>query len=205
MSYNLSDWLREADMPQMSAQEFINNKAAQDKLFQSRFGQYMQKYGSFNRAAAAWFTGSPDAPMSASDGGHSLGEYLSVANRAMFRGAPLAQQVAAGRDLASAVWGDDPEFQDRMEQQVETLHNNDVRIRNETVFSNEQTLWGQIVNGVGPNNQIPTTVDELTADPKAKEAWDWMAQNEPSRLKGVMAQLGQNAKGEVAETPQRLN
>lgn len=59
MSSNLPDWLREAGMPQMTPQQFLNNKDAQDQLFNFKFGQFQDKYGNFNDAASTWFSGRP--------------------------------------------------------------------------------------------------------------------------------------------------
>ena len=51
MQGNLQPWLKEAGMPAMSEQEFINDHAAQDKLAGFKLAQYQDETGSANEAA----------------------------------------------------------------------------------------------------------------------------------------------------------
>jgi hypothetical protein len=207
MGDNLQGWLREANnagvpgMGPMTEQEFLNDKGAQDRLFQFKFGQYMEKYGSFNKAASAWFTGKPNAALTASDGITTLQGYLTVANRAMARNAPLADKVAAGQAYAQRVAPGDDEFADRMEQQIEILHNNNERILKDTENNNKQTVYGAIVNG-GEGGKVPTTVEELKAvSPDVGQAWDNL---DPTEQRNVMRVLATNAKGDVSWNDDRL-
>lgn len=50
----LSSWLKEADMPDMSAADFLKSHKAQDQLFTSRFGGFQDDTGSFNDAFRKW-------------------------------------------------------------------------------------------------------------------------------------------------------
>jgi len=59
MEAELPGQLKQAGLPAMTSQEFLANKAAQDRLFETVFGDLMNKHGSFNDAASMWFSGRP--------------------------------------------------------------------------------------------------------------------------------------------------
>lgn len=54
---NIPAWTQEVLGRPMSPQEFLANPQAQDAVFQAKFGQYVQKYGSPQAASRAWFAG----------------------------------------------------------------------------------------------------------------------------------------------------
>lgn len=56
MSENVGPWSREIIGREVSPQEFIASPEIQDKIFQGKFGQYVDKYGP-EGAAKAWFAG----------------------------------------------------------------------------------------------------------------------------------------------------
>jgi hypothetical protein len=79
MEANLPEWSQAALGRQVSADEFLKSPDIQDAIFQHRFGGYVQKYGSPERAAAAWFSGSPDISSSKRDSlGTSVQKYVSM-------------------------------------------------------------------------------------------------------------------------------
>jgi len=208
MSYNLQGFLRDAGMPAMTEDEFLHNPTAQDQLALFKMKDYQNRFGSANRAAMAWFGGEGSAyvqPGSIADKNMNGLTYLKNFNHGAAHGATLDEKVAQGNSWADSHMPGDDYLRERLSQQIETLHNNDLRIRKDTEFNNEQSIWGGMVNGVGAGNKIPTTVDELTADPTVKEAWDWMSRNEPSKLKRVLDTLAKNAKGDVAMNDVRLS
>lgn len=59
MGANIPEWTKAALGKPMSPQEFLASPEAQDKVFDHRFGSYVQKYGNPQDAASAWFTGRP--------------------------------------------------------------------------------------------------------------------------------------------------
>lgn len=61
MGQNVGPWTREVLGREMSPQEFLSNSDAQEKVFQAKFGQYVQKTGNPQDAASMWFTGRPQA------------------------------------------------------------------------------------------------------------------------------------------------
>lgn len=68
MDFNIGPWTREVLGREMTPEEFLANPSAQDAVFNSVFGGYVQQYGP-EGAARAWF-GGPGA-VSASAGGRS--------------------------------------------------------------------------------------------------------------------------------------
>ena len=56
MGANIPEWTKAALGKSMTPQEFLADPAAQDKVFDHRFGSYVQKYGP-EKAARAWFGG----------------------------------------------------------------------------------------------------------------------------------------------------
>jgi hypothetical protein len=204
---NLGPWLKEAGMPTMTMEEFTANNpeahAAQDKLFDFKFGQYMEKYGSFNAAASAWFTGKPDSSMDTSDGYHTLGQYLQISNRALAGRAPLADQVAVGSKLADNTYPGNEEVKEETQRRIESINESNKKITTDTNFQQAKTIYDAINNGVGPEHKLPTTSEELQADPTARQAWDYFATNDPTKLGAFRRALESNGKEDVGKTEER--
>jgi hypothetical protein len=59
MPSNLSNWLAAAGLPQMTAQQFLNNPSAQEQVATSQLKPAFDKYGP-EGAAAIWYSGQPD-------------------------------------------------------------------------------------------------------------------------------------------------
>lgn len=62
MGSNVGPWTREILGREMSPEEFLASPEAQEKVFEGKFGEYIQKHGSPEAAASMWFTGRPSAP-----------------------------------------------------------------------------------------------------------------------------------------------
>ena len=58
MGANIGPWTQQVLGRRMTAEQFLNDSAAQDAVFDEIFGGYVQKYGP-EGAARTWFTGSP--------------------------------------------------------------------------------------------------------------------------------------------------
>lgn len=54
---NIGPWTQEVLGKPMTPQEFVANPQAQDAVYNAKFGQYVQKYGSPEAASRAWFAG----------------------------------------------------------------------------------------------------------------------------------------------------
>jgi len=59
MGKNIGPWTREVLGKEMTPEEFLADRAAQDKVFQAKFGQSFYKHGNLEDAASTWFTGQP--------------------------------------------------------------------------------------------------------------------------------------------------
>lgn len=205
MSYNLAPWLEEAGMPNMSEADFLRSPKAQDQLFDFKFGQYMEKGGSFNEAAAMWLTGTTVANARAKGLKDPLGtdvdEYLRRANGHLASGVPLKDKVARGKVLANEASPNDPMMEDYVVNRVEGDYSRDRRVQIEADYNNTATIT-RALNGGGEGGKIPTTVDELTAtSPETEAAWRALPD---TKQRQVLEILKRNAKGDVVETPERF-
>ena len=61
MGNNIPQWTKEALGVSMTPKEFLSNPAAQDAVFDYKFGQSVAKYGNVQDAASVWFSGRPMA------------------------------------------------------------------------------------------------------------------------------------------------
>jgi hypothetical protein len=118
MEANIGPWSREALGREVTPDEFMKNPQIQDAIFDHKFGQYMQKFGSPDAAAQAWFGGPGGVgQMNRRDAlGTTISAYTDKFNAALPQagGAQVAslggvpagaapQQPAQGQRLAQAV------------------------------------------------------------------------------------------------------
>lgn len=61
MAANVGPWTREILGRELTPEQFLASPEAQEKVFEGKFGQYVQKHGP-EGAASMWFTGRPSAP-----------------------------------------------------------------------------------------------------------------------------------------------
>jgi hypothetical protein len=177
----------------MSADEFLKSHSAQDQVFSSVFGGYMKDTGSFNDAASKWFSGKKASEAGGVQDAHgtTVPAYLAATNAILARNAPLADKVAMGKQIATEQAPDDALFPDAVQQRIEADHNQVVRIKRDDEFNNRQTIEGALMGDA--QGKLPTTVEQLTADPKAEAAWQALL---PSAQRRYMHVLAQNAKGD---------
>jgi hypothetical protein len=189
----LPEFLSKAGLPAMTRDEFIKDHAAQDQVFAANFGAYMKKTGSANDAASMWLTGKPLAEAgNAKDAfGTNAKEYVRRFNAALAKGAPLSAKVAMGSKVAAEQAPDDPLFPDYVEQRITTDHNRQVAIKRDDEFNNRQVIETSLMGQ--DDGKLPTTIEEITADPKAEAAWNALLPSTQRRYMGVLAK---NAKGD---------
>lgn len=201
MEQFLPEFLQQAGMKPMTRDEFLASPSAQDQLFNTRFGQYMKETGSFNDAASKWFSGKTMAEAGSRKDAHgtTVPGYVSNVNAILARNAPVSEKVAMGTKLASAQVPDDPLFPEYVEQRIMTDHNRVVAMKKDDEFNNRQTIEDGLMGG--RQGKLPTTVEELTADPKASEAWEKLLPQTRRRYMGVLAR---NAKGDTNWTDDSL-
>lgn len=86
MGANIGPWTQEVLGHRLSPREFLADRAAQDRVFDAKFGGNKAKYGNSADAASIWFTGRPQGG-SASGSRDSLGtsgaDYVAKFNKAM--------------------------------------------------------------------------------------------------------------------------
>jgi len=189
----LPGFLKDAGMPPMTAGEFLRDHKAQDELFSATFGRYMKQTGSANDAASMWLTGKPLAQAGnvADAHGTNAQEYVRRFNVALAKGAPLSAKVDMGNRVAREQAPDDPLFPDYVEQRITTDHNRAVAIKRDDEFTNRQVIETGLMGKEG--GKLPTTVEELTADPQSAAAWEKL---NPSTQRRYMGVLARNAKGD---------
>lgn len=113
---------------------------------------------------------------------------------------PLSDRVAEGRDLARQQRPDDPLYEDYVTKAIESNYNNYKQIKNQDNEAARQTVEGALLGLNNPQGKVPSTMDELRADPAAATAFDRM---KPMQQRAVLKTLAQNSKGDVTETPER--
>jgi hypothetical protein len=197
----LPEFLADAGMPAMTKEEFLKSPNAQDQLFNTRFGRYMKETGSFNDAASKWFSGKTMAEAgNVRDGlGTSVPTYISATNAILAKNAPLAQRIEAGTKLASTAAPDDPLFPEYVEQRITTDYNRGVAAKKDTEFQNRQVIEDGLMGG--QSGKLPSTLEELNADPRNAEAWEKLLPSTQRRYMGVLAR---NAKGDTNWTDASL-
>lgn len=200
----LPEYLQRAGLPAMSTNEFLANHAAQDQVFAATFGANMKKTGSANDAASMWLTGKPQAQ--AGNVKDSLGTdsktYVTRFNAALAKDAPLSAKVDIAQRIAQDRTPDDPLMQDAVRDRVEGDHNRQKAIARDDEFQNRQVIETALMGG--QDGKLPTSVEELQADPKAAQAWDQLVENNPATARRYMGVLARNSKGDHNWTDQTL-
>jgi hypothetical protein len=106
MGNNIPSWTQKHYGQSLNPQQFLQNKEAQDAVFNGEFGGYVQKHGNPQDAASMWFTGRPLAQGGNSDDGFITGnQYVDRFNKALGQGggsAVLAAINAGSRGTPAA-------------------------------------------------------------------------------------------------------
>jgi hypothetical protein len=76
MKANIAGWTKEALGHSLTLTEWLGNHEAQDKVAMYKLGKSQKKYGSWQSAAAVWFSGQPNPNSTASDGGNTVRQYV---------------------------------------------------------------------------------------------------------------------------------
>lgn len=191
----LPDYLKQAGMPPMTAQEFIKDHAAQDQLFSTVFGANMAKHGSFNDAASIWFSGKPMAEAGGvrDANGTSVPTYVAQTNAILAKNAPLADRVQRGVEQAKQIAPDDPMMEEYTTKEVEATYNRQQAIRRNDQFEARQAVETALMGDA--QGKLPTTLDELKADPKAEAAWNTLDASQQRKYLGVLANNSKEDKG----------
>lgn len=194
MQSNLQDWLKEAGMPAMTEQEFLNNPRAQDQLAKFKLGQYQEEGGSALAAANKWFTGSYNPDPKRTDGISTAASYQKRFLAGLAKNASAADMSNWGRARSKELFGDDAEAADAMEQSFMTRHSRQKAIDREDMQDNIDTIENAIVPA--KDGKLVTSIEDVQ-DPKVQAAWDAL----PIRMQNKYRKLlSQNAKGDYEAT-----
>lgn len=195
MEEYLPDFLKQAGMQQMSPAEFVKDHDAQDQLFSTVFGANMEKHGSFNEAASVWFSGKTmaEAGNVRDANGTSVAGYVAGTNAILAKGAPLADRVQRGVEQARKIAPDDPMMEEYTTKEVEATYNRQQMIRRNDQFEAKQAVEGALMGD--QQGKLPTTLDELKADPKAEAAWNTLDASAQRKYLGVLANNSKEDKG----------
>lgn len=208
MSYNLSPWLKEAGLPDMTPEQFRANtpeaRNAQNALFNFKFGQLMDHYKSYNAALHAWFGwGKTDGystadayiakanaaagrPMSSEDQAR-----LIASNAAMGKTASQADRVAAAGSLMRSYGGSDDDIvaaEDGMITQI----GRENALQRDMNQQNYDTVESFVLNGKGSDGNLPTTTTDLMLDPKAEAGYNYLIEHDPKGQKQIQNLLASN-------------
>ena len=178
MQGNLQPWLKEAGMSPMSEQEFLLDHDAQDKLFDFKFGQYMEKTESFNAARKLWFgTGG-------SDGYTTQDQYQAKTDAALARSASRSDIDKVSRTAADKALPGDNQFADIVAQHSEMQHSRDMQIQ----LDDERRNTSTVVAGLGPkqDGSLPTSIEDLHLDPKVGAAYDALPLEKQNKVRNVL-------------------
>lgn len=195
MQSNLQPWLKEAGMPAMSEQEFLNDSKAQDNLARFKLSQYQDQYGSANKAALTWFTGSPNPDPNRSDGGTTAARYVQKLNGRLAQTASGSEVQGIAGSVADKLAPNDPELKESLSQRTLALHRQTLQVQREDEFYRTQTVANAMAPG--QDGKLVTSVDEFS--PEAQDAYANMNPTNKARVQKVLAQ---NAKGDYTETPE---
>jgi hypothetical protein len=194
MQSNLQDWLKEAGMPAMTEQEFLNNPKAQDKLAGFKLGQYQDEGGSAIAAANRWFTGSYTPDPKKTDGISTAAGYQKKFLAGLAKNSGAAEISTAARARSKQLFGDDAEAEDAMEQQALIRHSRDKSMAREAEYEARQTIEDALVPA--KDGKLVTSIEDVQ-DPKVQAAWDQLKPSQQNRYRRLMAQ---NAKGDYEAT-----
>ena len=182
---SLPGFLSQAGLPKMSPDEFRANPAAQEKVFETVFGGYMQKYGTFNKAAEAWFGGEGSVGKNVSgDGYTSVPSYLAKANATLYKNASVVDKVAMGRDLAQKQSPDNPIQADTTESRIVANHHQEIA---EAKQSDEQK-WGGIYTAVeAQKGKGAVSLDTMMQNPDFAKTYNALAPKEQLKTQAILA------------------
>ncbi len=204
----LPDYLRAAGLdPNTTPAQFLASKQMQDAVFDANWEKNMKAAGgNANDAASMWLTGKKlnDPTNTASDAlGTNAKEYVRRFNAALAKNAPLSDRVAMGNQIAAEHAPDDPLFPDYVRQRVEGDFRQELAVRRDDIWNAQQPIENALTGGL-QGGKIPTSIEELTSDPKVAAAWEKLGELNPAKQRYYLDVMSRHAKGDHAMTPANL-
>ncbi len=192
MDFNLQPWLKEAGMPAMTEQEFIDDHAAQTQLFKFKYGQLRERLGSDNAAASAWLGTGP------SDGRTSQGQYNARFNAYLAHHSSESDVDKTARAKAESESPGNTQYADAVSSRSIIHYNEQQRMDLADQRRAQQSVAAAFEPG--EDGRLITNKDQLLANPDTAAAWDKL---KPSERLGWENRLAANAKnGGYALTPE---
>jgi hypothetical protein len=112
----------------------------------------------------------------------------------------LQEAIDEGLTDGEKYYESDPAMKDAIKDRIETDWNKMRRVKKDGEFVNRQTL-NSLVLTPGENKQLPTSLDQIFADPAGRAAWDRaVATKDTAVQKSIMGQLRLNANNVIKET-----
>lgn len=202
MGANLPGWLEKSGLPAMSPQEFLKNPSAQEKVFETIFGGYMQKYGNFNEAAAKWFTGKSlsEGAKGSDVNGTTVPSYLAATNAQLYKTATITDKSNAVRAEATKIAPDNPVFADIASDRAVTQHTQEERLQKQQSSEDWNTVNQAILDGTGKG---PMTLETLgQTSPEVAQALERVA-NDPKKMLQLQGILKKQAAADNTPTAER--
>jgi len=112
----------------------------------------------------------------------------------------LADRLEAGDKAAKEQSPKDELFPDFVRDRITADYNKQQKAKTDVDRANYQTISSAVLGLNNPDGKVPTTVEELRADPTVDAAFGSL---KPPQQRAIMKQLAQNAKGDFNETPER--
>lgn len=153
MSYNLSAFLKDVGMPDMTEQAFLTDHDAQDQLARLKMGKMQDQYGSYNAALDHWLgLGARDPE------GMTHDRYKAIANAAVAHAMPDTDKIALARQRASEQ-STDPNHPDYAEARMVSQINLEERKQRQAERERQVTI-DKVLGGDFTNGRIPDTIEE---------------------------------------------
>jgi hypothetical protein len=212
MDFNIGPWTKEVLEKEMTPQEFLKDKEAQDAVFDKKFGQLTEKYGNSQDAASAWFSGRPLAAAAGAKDitGTSAQEYVNRFNKALGgEGAEpltpqsgpewLAKATARAKEIASARAPDNPNYEDLLVGRVKTAYNNVRTVMNQVYRENYNVVKGATLEQDESGKPKLTDISQILDNPQLNQAYN---QLDKAHQNAIIGQVQKNAKADVPVTTQ---
>lgn len=122
----------------------------------------------------------------------------------MGEGKSLQDRIDESRAKAKKLAPDDPLMADFATQRTISDWNQSRQVKKSFDQDNKNTLAKGLMGQLDPNGKLPTTVEELTATPEARAAWEQLGVSDAAAQRGYLKALSQNAKGDQSWTNDSL-
>jgi hypothetical protein len=116
-------------------------------------------------------------------------------------GKTLQERIDEGVEKAKKLAPDDPLMADYARQRIISDWNLSRSVKKDFDLNNKNTISKALMGQYDPQGKLPTTVEELTAHPEARAAWEQMDAKDQRSYLNV---LSKNAKGDQSWTNESL-